>query len=164
MPGETLIGIIERKELSRMQIEEIHTLTEGQIGEIRGLMRELAPEIAVSARMVENVVEAPGTHLFAALDEEGHIVGCASLCVFDSPTGRKASVEDVAVLSAYRGRHIGRALVEHVIDYARENLGDIDLQLTSKPVRVAANALYQSLGFKRRETNCYRMKIRHNTE
>lgn len=33
----------------------------------------------------------------------------------------------------------------------------IELHLTSNPMRVAANKLYQSLGFQRKETNCYQM-------
>ena len=33
------------------------------------------------------------------------------------------------------------------------------IQLTSNPARVAANRLYQELGFERYETNCYKMKI-----
>ena len=61
---------------------------------------------------------------------------------------------------AYRGRHLGRRLLEAVIGYARTELRDIDLHLTSRPQRVAANQLYQSLGFERRETNCYRLVLR----
>ena len=35
----------------------------------------------------------------------------------------------------------------------------IDLRLTSNPSRTEANALYQALGFVRRETNVYEMKL-----
>ena len=143
-----------------MDIVELHSLSLDQMGELRQLMKELTSNIEVSEEMLENVVKSPNTHLFVALDNGANIVGCASLCVFESPTGRKASVEDVVVLSSYRGQHLGRDLMEHLIEFARKNLGDIDLHLTSKPQRVAANALYQSLGFERRDTNFYRMKIR----
>lgn len=143
-----------------MIIRELQVLTDGQKADLIRLIKELAPDIKVNAEVLERVVESPGTHLFAALDNEGHIIGCASLCVFESPTGRKASVEDVVVLSSCRGQHLGRDLMEHLIGYAHENLGDVDLHLTSHPTRVAANALYQSLGFEKRGTNFYRMKIR----
>ena len=143
-----------------MIIREIQALTDGQKTDLIRLMKELAPDIEVNAEVLERVVESPGTHMFAAIDNEGHIIGCASLCVFESPTGCKASVEDVVVLSSCRGQHLGRDLMEHLIGYARENLGDVDLHLTSHPTRVAANALYQSLGFEKRDTNFYRMKIR----
>ena len=144
-----------------MEIIEVYSLTEGQVSDLRQLMSELTPDITVSAEMLENVVNASGTHLFAAIDD-GHIVGCASLCVFDSPTGRKASVEDVVVLSSYRGNHIGKDLMEYLINYASRNLGDVDLHLTSRPTRVAANNLYRSLGFQQCETNVYKLKIRES--
>lgn len=140
-----------------MRITELNTITDAQVQEVIGLMGELDPTIEVTAEMVRRTVEAPGTHFIAVTAEE-HIIGCASLCVFDSPTGRKASVEDVVVSSAYRGQHIGKQLMQHVIDYAK-TLAPINLQLTSRPERVAANKLYQSLGFQKRETNAYRMEI-----
>ena len=39
------------------------------------------------------------------------------------------------------------------------SMSPIEIQLTSKPHREAANALYRSLGFERVETNCYRIKL-----
>ena len=90
----------------------------------------------------------------------GRIVGCASLCVFDSPTGRKGHIEDVVVSSACRGQHLGRKLLEYILDYARTDLAPIDIHLTSRPARVAANTLYRSLGFEQRDTNVYRLIIK----
>ena len=139
------------------RIVELNTLTDAQVREVIALMGELDPTITVTPEMVKHTVEAEGTHFIAVTAEE-HIVGCASLCVFESPTGRKASIEDVVVASAYRGKHLGKHLMEHVIDYAR-TLAPINLQLTSRPERAEANRLYQSLGFQRRETNAYRMEI-----
>lgn len=139
------------------KIIELNTLTDTQVQEVIGLMGELDPTIIVTSEMVKRTVEALGTHFIAVTADE-HIIGCASLCVFDSPTGRKASIEDVVVSTAYRGQHIGKQLMKHVIEYAK-TLVPITLQLTSRPERVAANKLYQSLGFQKRETNAYRMEI-----
>lgn len=146
-----------------MEIVRLQSVTEPQVQDILALMRELDPEIAMTPAMVRRAVEAPGTCFFVLLDA-ARIVGCASLCVFYSPTGCKAHIEDVVVLAEYRGRQLGRRLVEHLIEYARTELlpghQAVDLYLTSRPQRVAANELYQSLGFRRKETNVYKLEIR----
>ena len=143
-----------------MNIIELHSVSDSQVSDLLVLMKELAPDLTVTAEMLQNTVKLPNAHLFAAIDDNERIVGCATLCVFESPTGRKASVEDVVVLSSCRGRHLGKALMEHLIGYACKEFKDIDLHLTSHPAREAANKLYQSLGFELRGTNLYRMKIR----
>ena len=68
-------------------------------------------------------------------------------------------IEDVVVLSSFRGQGLGRQLMEHLIDYARRELVSVDMYLTSKPSRVAANALYRALGFTPKETNVYKMSL-----
>ena len=142
-----------------MKILELQTLTPSQTADLLDLMHELAPTIAVTGEMLEQAAEAPGTHLFAAVGDDGRILGCASLCVFDSPTGRKASVEDVVVSSDARRQGIGRALMDHIIGYALRELAPIDLHLTSRPERVAANEMYKRMGFEKRVTNVYRMLL-----
>ena len=141
-----------------MEITELKTITEAQAADVLQLMKELNADIPVTAEGIRQAVESPGTHFFALLDGS-HIVGCASLCVCLSPTGPKAHLEDVVVLSSYRGRQLGRQLVTHVVDFARHHLSGTDLYLTSRPSRVAANALYQSLGFQPKTTNVYKMTV-----
>ena len=143
-----------------MEIVVLHSLTESQSYDVQGLINELVPGLSVSSDRLAALVTAPGTHFFAAVEDDGRVVGCATLCVFDTPTGRKACVEDVVVNPACRGQHIGRKLMEYIIDFARRELGDVDLHLTSSPRRVAANNLYRSVGFQQRETNVYNLEIR----
>ena len=142
-----------------MEIIRLQSVTESQAQEILVLMRELDPEIRVTPAMVRRAIGAEATHFFAMMDG-AHIVGCASLCVFYNPTGCKAHIEDVVVLSSFRGRQLGRRLMEHLINYAKTELQEVDIYLTSRPQRVAANELYQSLGFRRKETNVYKLEIR----
>lgn len=146
-----------------MKIEELYALTEAQISDLQELMKQLAPDIDVTSEMFIRTVESSNTHFFAMMNDEGCIVGCASLCVFESPTGRKASVEDVVVSSSYRGQGLGRMIMEYIIDYAKKELAPIDLHLTSNPQRVSANALYKAVGFEKRETNAYAMMIRSSS-
>ena len=142
-----------------MRYLELCTLTGSQIDDLLALMKELNAELTVTAQQQQRSVGSPGTRIFVAENDEKHIVGCATLCVYESPTGRKASVEDVVVLQAYRGQGIGRTLLQRIIDFAGTKLSPIDLHLTSNPKREEANALYQSLGFERRDTNVFMMNL-----
>ena len=142
-----------------MRFLELCTLTESQIADLLGLMKELNAELTVTPEMQRRAVGAPGTRIFVAEDDAKRIVGCATLCVFESPMGRKASDEDVVVLPAYRGHGIGRTHLQRIIDFAGSKLSPIDLHLSSMPSRVKVNALYQALGFEKRDTNVYRMVI-----
>ena len=141
-----------------MEILELTTLTDQQAADLLDLMTQLNPELQISRQMLLDAAQDPSTHLFAAIDE-GRIVGTASLCVSHSPTGTKGGIEDVVVHSSYRGRHLGRQLIQHLMDYAARECSPIVLHLTSRPEREAANKLYQALGFRPYETNVYKLPL-----
>ncbi|MBP5636244.1 MAG: GNAT family N-acetyltransferase [Bacteroidales bacterium] len=136
-----------------MTIEEITCKADLDFGQMTELMHQLNPELKVTEEMVQQTIEAPDSHLFVMRDG-ARAIGCATLGVFNSPTGRKASIEDVVVLDEYRGQGLGKRLIEHLLSEAVK-LAPIKVQLTSRPVREAANKLYQSMGFTRRDTNFY---------
>lgn len=140
-----------------MEIQELHNYTQAQFEDLTQLMTELSDRVNFTQSDLMLVLRDCNCHLYVILDGE-HIVGCATLCIFHSPTGTKASIEDVVVSSAYRGQHLGKQLMEYVLEQAKA-FAPIELHLTSNPMRVAANKLYQSLGFQRKETNCYQMMI-----
>ena len=71
---------------------------------------------------------------------------------------KEAWIEDVVVDQNYRGKGYGKVMIEKVIEQCR-NKGNVTLMLTSRPSRIVANQLYQSLGFEKRETNVYKMKF-----
>lgn len=142
-----------------VKIEEIIELSDSQVDELLVLMNELSPRTHMDVSQLRLVVQSSSSHLFAMMNTEGHVIGTASLCVCDSPTGRKVHVEDVVVFSSYRGQGLGRSLMEHLINYVRRELTPSDLYLTSKPSRIAANELYKALGFQQKETNVYKMHI-----
>jgi ribosomal protein S18 acetylase RimI-like enzyme len=71
----------------------------------------------------------------------------------------KVWIEDVVVDVAARGKGLGKDLMLFAIDYvSQKNISTINL--TSSPERIAANKLYQKLGFVKRETNVYRLTIK----
>lgn len=140
-----------------MEIQELQNYTQTQFEVLKQLMSELSDRVNFAQTDLMLVLKDSNCHLYVVLDGE-RIIGCATLCVFHSPTGTKASIEDVVVSSAYRGQHFGKQLMEYVLEQAKA-YAPIELHLTSNPMRVAANKLYQSLGFQRKETNCYQMSI-----
>ncbi len=100
--------------------------------------------------------------LVARHHEDGRIVGMATLCIVPTLHGTIGFVEDVVVDSCMRGEHIGEGLLIRLIEYARDSAEVNQLELTSKPERTAANALYQKLGFEQYEpapTNHYRLTL-----
>lgn len=140
-----------------MEILELHDYTQAQFEDLKQLMSELSDRVNFTQTDLMLVLKDRNCHLYAVLEGE-HIIGCVTLCLFHSPTGTKASIEDVVVSSAYRGQHLGRQLMGYVLEQAKA-YAPIELHLTSNPMRVAANKLYQSLGFQKKETNCYQMSI-----
>lgn len=92
-------------------------------------------------------------------DENSDIVGILTLTVYRVPTGVRSIAEDVIVDEKVRRRGIAKALMRHAIDLAGQAGAGV-LALSSNPTREAANKLYQSMGFERRETNSYLYKIK----
>ena len=140
-----------------MEIQELLNYTQAKFEDLKQLMSELSDRVNFTQTDLMLVLKDTNCHLYVILESE-RIIGCATLCIFHSPTGTKASIEDVVVSSAYRGQHLGKQLMEYVLEQAKA-FAPIELHLTSNPMRVAANKLYQSLGFQRKETNCYQMMI-----
>lgn len=105
-----------------------------------------------------DIVSSPATDLFLATDDDGTILGTATLVTFRIPTGRRAWIEDVVVDDAARGLGVGGALTQAMVDRAEE-LGCTTVDLTSRPTREAANRLYQREGFEIRDTNVYRRAL-----
>ena len=115
-------------------------------------------EIVFTADAYRKLIASPCSRLFL-LQCDGNVVGMLTLGIYFSPTGSKAWIEDVVVDEACRGCGFGRVLVTHAIDCCKAE--EIDtVYLTSNPRRVAANALYQSIGFERKETNMYRLELK----
>ena len=150
-----------------MEIQELQSYTQAQFEDLKQLMTELSDKVKFTQTDLMLVLKDSNSHLYVILESltpgtspkgEGRIIGCATLCVFHSPTGTKASTEDVVVSSAYRGQHLGKQLMEYVLEQAKA-FAPIELHLTSNPMRVVANKLYQSIGFQKKETNCYQMTI-----
>jgi ribosomal protein S18 acetylase RimI-like enzyme len=120
----------------------------------------LVPQLSTSAdppsrEQLEEIVASSAATILLARDDAGQIIGSLTLVIFRTPTGARAWIEDVVVDETARGQGAGEALVGEAIRLASDS-GARTVDLTSRPSREAANALYEKVGFRARETNVYR--------
>jgi ribosomal protein S18 acetylase RimI-like enzyme len=140
-----------------VKIDQVTHVTDELVAAFERLVPQLSSSNpAPSREHITAMVESPATILLIARDEAGgQIVGTLTLALFRIPTGLRAWIEDVVVDTQARGQGIGKALALAALERARQ-AGATTVDLTSRPSRVAANQLYQSVGFVKRETNVYR--------
>lgn len=138
-------------------IEHVTQFDSALIAPIADMLAQLtAREYPFGEQELRAIIEDSASQLFVMRDNE-RIMGMLTLGHYTSPTGRKVWVEDVVVSTEYRGEGLGRKLINHAIEYCRENLSPCTLMLTSNPARVAANELYRTSGFEPKQTNVYKM-------
>ena len=101
----------------------------------------------------------PDSTIYLLFTSTSHCpIAMATLSVCHLLTGTKAWIEDVVVDENYRSQGFARILLHHLIYQA--HCADADtINLTSRPTRIAANKLYQSMGFDMRETNVYKKTL-----
>ena len=135
-------------------VAELSSYTPEDLSDLNALMHELSATSYCDILLLSNALDDPNVHVYVIRDC-GHIVATATLCVKHTLEFTVGDVESVVVSSRCRGLGYGKALMQALIEAARE-LGVHHLLLTSHSGRVAANRLYQVLGFERYETNCYK--------
>jgi ribosomal protein S18 acetylase RimI-like enzyme len=137
-----------------MKVERVTEANDALAEAVARLVPQLSPNRR-PAGIVELValVATPGTSLIVAREGDA-ILGMLTLIVYRVPTGLRAWIHDVVVDEAARGRGVGEALTQEALHQAQD-AGAISVELTTRQERVAANRLYQRLGFEQRETNVY---------
>jgi ribosomal protein S18 acetylase RimI-like enzyme len=115
---------------------------------VQDLLRLLSPDAEVKSD------DAP-TYVATCEDK---VVGMVTLCVYMTLTGPKGYLDHLVVASEWRRRGIGRALVQRAIDRARD-AGASRVDLTANDQKLSGRALYESLGFRRRDTGSFRLQL-----
>jgi ribosomal protein S18 acetylase RimI-like enzyme len=130
--------------------------------ELLAQVNHLLPQLSSSAPpmtldQLKDFLDSSAITLFVAT-HEGRTIGMLTLAVFPIPTGIRAWIEDVVVDADARGLGAGALLTTTAVEHAKRH-GAVTVDLTSRPAREAANALYRKVGFVQRETNVYRLFI-----
>lgn len=138
-------------------IEELNSYTSQDLADLDSLIHELSATSFCNEELLNNALNDANVHVYV-LRDEGQIVATGTLCIKHTLEFTIADIESVVVSSKCRGRGYGKELMTAMIEAAmKKNVHHI--QLTSNPARLAANQLYQELGFERYETNCYKMML-----
>lgn len=139
-------------------IIEINTYSEVYHEAMQRFLNQLTTQpMTLTKDMFCQLLASENSHLFFLM-HDGQVAGMLTVGIYYSPTGGKAWIEDVVVDERFRGQGLSKRLVAHAIDFVKEQQIPL-LMLTSNPKRIAANKLYQVMGFERKETNVYRMKL-----
>ncbi|OGH24822.1 MAG: hypothetical protein A3B47_00110 [Candidatus Levybacteria bacterium RIFCSPLOWO2_01_FULL_39_24] len=141
-------------------IEQVKTFSLGLTQELNSLLIQLNPDSrTLLDEDVKETIEESSNHLLVAKEPVNHkIVGMLTLIINRIPSWKKGWIEDVVVDKKYRNQGIATELITYAIENAKNN-GAVSLNLTSRPEREDANKLYGKLGFKKRDTNVYRMEL-----
>jgi ribosomal protein S18 acetylase RimI-like enzyme len=139
----------------RVEVQAVHQVTDELVDAAGRLLPQLSRSAAVlDADGLARIVSHQANTLFIARSG-GVIVGMLTLVTFPLPSGLRARIEDVVVDQDACGQGVGTALTMAAIDLAQRQ-GARSIDLTSRASRVAANRLYEQLGFQLRDSNVYR--------
>lgn len=141
-------------------IEQLKTFSPDITDAVNNLLKQLnASARTLSDEDEKEIIEDVANRILVARESVGNkIVGMLTLIIINAQFVKKGLLEDIVVDENYRGKGIGSKLINEAINKARnEKVSYIDF--TSSPDKVAANDFYQRLGFKKRDTNVYRIKL-----
>ena len=139
-------------------IEELTQVTTKSVDEINALIPQLSSSAKpmTFARLLE-LTKDMRVPILVALDGK-KIVGIGMIITYNVLTEKRAWLEEIIVDEQYRGQGLGERISRALIEIAKKQRVE-RIYLSSAPKRVAANKLYQKMGFEPKETNVYRMKL-----
>ena len=107
----------------------------------------------------DNLIASDYHDMLLAIDDNGQIIGIATLSIIMGPIVRRvAYLEDFVTDTTVRGQGVGSKLWDAILDWARSKQCT-ELNFTSGHGREAAQAFYQKRGAKVYDTNFFRLSL-----
>ena len=142
---------------SPAEFELLDGISQKDEADLRRLAGQLSPDASFNPAALRSSIQSGATSVFV-MRRRSRIVASATAVRFSTPTGTHCRIEDVVVDERFRGRGFGRKIMETTLAALRE-AGVTRVELTSHQSRVAARALYRSLGFKPRKTGVFELRL-----
>lgn len=144
--------------MNGVKIVRLSTAGASALADIRNLLGQLSNgRKAVTSATLKKALGHSGTEVWVAR-AGARIVGMATLIVAHKLYATLSYAEDVVVDGGFRGQGLGSALMKKIAARAGAR-GAKRIELTSNPSRAAANSMYKKLGFKKLDTNVYRLEL-----
>ena len=131
-------------------------LTDAAREQVAALFRQLNPDR--EQLPLHELFESGNPLTMACCRVDQALVGMALMCTYKVISGHKGWVEDVVVDQAMRGKGIGKKLMEKLLEAAHAK-GVSEVLLFSADHRKAAISLYTQLGFQRKNSGLYTLRV-----
>ena len=140
--------------------QRITTASADSLQDINKLLLQLRrnPSEPLGTEQDLNDIVTDKNVIFIAVQDGEKIIGMATAYLAQKFGKKTGFVEDVVVDETYRGQGLGQKVMEVLIQEAK-NAGASQLYLTSGPDRIAAQKLYLRIGFKKRETDVFKLVL-----
>ena len=150
-------NVFETFNFMKIDILRKQDLNENICIEVSKLFEQLAGDMK-QIDLIE-LFEEHNSITFAYCQDNNKIIGIALMCTYTVISGEKGWIEDVVVETEYRGKGLGRKLMNKLLEVAKEkNLSQV--LLFSGSHRTAARHLYTELGFQPKNSQLYFLKLR----
>ncbi len=118
------------------------------LAELFALESDFEPDRDKQLRGLRTILDSPELGRLFVLRVDGQVAGMANalLTISTAEGGLVLLLEDVIVGRAHRGQGLGRRLVEHVLDWVRQQ-GYVRVTLLADRENINALVFYRKLGF-----------------
>lgn len=144
-------------------MHKIRRLKKEDLNDLKKLFNQLVANPAdfnfFKGYNIDRIIRDPNCHCLV-IEHKGKIIGFGSLVVFLTPVyGYKGRIEEMVIHEDHQRKGLGKKLSKELIKIAK-NKKIKSIHLTSKPSRIAARKLYESLGFELKETGVYMLNLK----
>lgn len=146
-----------------MKITKLEKYTPETADQIRKLLIQLSrsgkDRGEIPKEWFEELITSPYHDMLVAIDDNNQIIGITTLSIHMGPIIRKnAYLEDFVTDQTVRGKGIGSALWDAMLDWAKEK-GCNNLEFTCGNGREASQQFYKNHGATIYDTNFFRRQV-----